>query len=327
MSIMKSVLSIQSHVSHGYVGGRAATFPLQCQGWEVDNINTVNFSNHTGYGSVRGSSIGDTDLVNIFKGLMDIQLQYDAIITGYVPNAHLITVINENIKSLKLNNPNLLYLLDPVMGDQGFLYVDESCIDQYKRILEDQLVDIITPNQFELELLVDSKVETEIDLKTAINYLHSKFNIKYVVITSLTDIRKSSQDLIYCAISTMGKDEIEIFSIPVIKSYFTGVGDLFSALLLDKLYDNVNSNETSSLGLSKAVNQVLTIMLKTLNLTHRLGVELYCKDKNLPISNGLMLASKVNDDVMKYFELKIIQSKDFFAYEGIGEFKPELVTI
>jgi pyridoxine kinase len=30
------VLSIQSHVAYGYVGGKAATFPLQCLGFDVD---------------------------------------------------------------------------------------------------------------------------------------------------------------------------------------------------------------------------------------------------------------------------------------------------
>ncbi len=30
------ILSIQSHVSYGYVGGKAATFPLQLLGYDVD---------------------------------------------------------------------------------------------------------------------------------------------------------------------------------------------------------------------------------------------------------------------------------------------------
>ena len=30
------VLSIQSHVTYGYVGGKAAVFPLQCLGYDVD---------------------------------------------------------------------------------------------------------------------------------------------------------------------------------------------------------------------------------------------------------------------------------------------------
>ena len=35
------VLSIQSHVVSGYVGNRAAVFPLQLLGFEKDFINSV----------------------------------------------------------------------------------------------------------------------------------------------------------------------------------------------------------------------------------------------------------------------------------------------
>lgn len=48
------VLSIQSHVVHGYVGNKSAVFPLQLLGFDVDPILSVQFSNHTGYGSWRG---------------------------------------------------------------------------------------------------------------------------------------------------------------------------------------------------------------------------------------------------------------------------------
>lgn len=41
------VLSIQSHVVRGYVGNKAATFPIQVNGIEVDAINSVHFSTHT----------------------------------------------------------------------------------------------------------------------------------------------------------------------------------------------------------------------------------------------------------------------------------------
>ena len=43
MDMDKRVLSIQSHVTYGYVGGRAATFPLQLLGWDVDLVNTVKY--------------------------------------------------------------------------------------------------------------------------------------------------------------------------------------------------------------------------------------------------------------------------------------------
>jgi hypothetical protein len=46
------ILSIQSHVAYGYVGGKAAVFPLQCIGYDVDvrlsyPISTRIFSDDT----------------------------------------------------------------------------------------------------------------------------------------------------------------------------------------------------------------------------------------------------------------------------------------
>ncbi len=49
-----SILSIQSSVAHGHVGNSAAVFPLQRMGFGVWPVNTVHFSNHTGYGEWRG---------------------------------------------------------------------------------------------------------------------------------------------------------------------------------------------------------------------------------------------------------------------------------
>ena len=50
---MANILSLQSHVAYGYVGNRAAVFPLQRLGHEVIAINTVQFSNHTGYPAIK----------------------------------------------------------------------------------------------------------------------------------------------------------------------------------------------------------------------------------------------------------------------------------
>jgi len=51
------VLSVQSHVVSGYVGNRAAVFPLQLLGFDADCINSVQYSNHTQYPAVK---VGET---------------------------------------------------------------------------------------------------------------------------------------------------------------------------------------------------------------------------------------------------------------------------
>ena len=52
---LDGILSIQSWVSYGHVGNAAAVFPLQRLGFETWAVNTVQFSNHTGYGQWRGT--------------------------------------------------------------------------------------------------------------------------------------------------------------------------------------------------------------------------------------------------------------------------------
>jgi len=48
LSTRCSCCSIQSHVVRGYVGNKCSVFPLQLLGFDVDPVNSVQFSNHTG---------------------------------------------------------------------------------------------------------------------------------------------------------------------------------------------------------------------------------------------------------------------------------------
>lgn len=318
---MKSVLSVQSHVTHGYVGGRAATFPLQCLGWDVDNINTVNFSNHTGYGFVQGSSISAHDMTSLFKGLVDIHCIYDAVVLGYIPTAELIDILATNVARMKTNHPDLVVVCDPVMGDQGHLYVDKTCVEAYRRYLAAVPVDIITPNQFELELLTGITIESELLLREAVAYAQAHYRVTHVVVSSVAGSvpvgSKADPDTIRCMLASQD-GSIEVFQVPVIRSYFTGVGDLFTALLLAKFWNNRSD-------VLRAVNQVLTIMTQVLELTHRLGVEAYCRHKKLEKWN-LDVAGRMNDaDTMRFFELRVVQARDMYGYDGAGSLESVVV--
>ena len=81
------VLSIQSHTVHGYVGNKSAVFPLQLLGFDVDPINSVQFSNHTGYdGGFKGQVLDGAELWDLVKGLDANQLLpgYSHLLTGYI---------------------------------------------------------------------------------------------------------------------------------------------------------------------------------------------------------------------------------------------------
>lgn len=307
---MKSVLSVQSHVVHGYVGGRAATFPLQYLGWDVDNINTVDFSNHTGYGFVRGHAISKKEMEALFVGLGDMHCRYDAMISGYIPSADLVGVLADNVALMKKRNPNMIYVCDPVMGDQGHLYVSDLCVEAYRHLLKSQLVDVITPNQFELELLYGSRIANEDDLRFAVEYVHNHYGVKHVVVSSLADnftySGRADTDCIYCAVYSEGC--LSLFKVPKIDSYFTGVGDMFTALFLDKFLQT---------DIVTAVGQVLTIMLEVLSLTYKLGME---EHKECTKDEG-QLGAKMNEaDSMRFFELRVIQARQHYSFSGTPRF-------
>ena len=66
-----NVLSIQSHVAFGHVGNASATFPMQRLGVEVWPIHTVQFSNHTGYGSWRGQIFDGLSIEELVEGIAE----------------------------------------------------------------------------------------------------------------------------------------------------------------------------------------------------------------------------------------------------------------
>jgi len=80
-----NILSIQSWVAYGHVGNASAMFPLQRLGAEVWAINTVQFSNHPGYGAWRGQVFGAELIRDCVLGIAERGAlpSCDAVLTGY----------------------------------------------------------------------------------------------------------------------------------------------------------------------------------------------------------------------------------------------------
>lgn len=77
------------------------------------------------------------------------------------------------MKEEKSKNKSVCFLCDPVMGDNGKLYVPQELACIYRDYVVG-VSDILTPNQTELELLTNMKVETEEDALTACSILHGR---------------------------------------------------------------------------------------------------------------------------------------------------------
>ena len=174
-----AILSIQSHVVYGYAGNTAAVFPMQRLGKEVWAVNTVEFSNHTGYGSWKGKILGGELAEELVTGLEERGAlnRCEAVLSGYLGDAGVAQAISEAVRKARAatnGDTVALYSCDPVMGDigRGF-YVKPDIPAIFKNELV-PLADIITPNQFELEALTDIEIRDVDSARRAIGMIHEK---------------------------------------------------------------------------------------------------------------------------------------------------------
>ncbi|MBX9587340.1 MAG: pyridoxal kinase [Gammaproteobacteria bacterium] len=232
-----SILSIQSHVAYGYVGNKAAVFPLQSMGYDVWPINTVQFSNQTGYGKWQGEIFSPEHIRSVVNGLEDLGVmnQCEAILSGYMGSRDICYEVQDIVKNLKLKNPNLLYLCDPVIGNTS-CYVKPEVLEFFKTNL---WADIITPNQFEAETLSGMKIENINDLKKATQYFHG-LGIKIVVITGV-----KISDLFSNGLSVVISHDNLFHAVKANEYIFetspNGTGDLFSAVFLGSYLETKDS--------------------------------------------------------------------------------------
>lgn len=230
-----NILSIQSHVSYGYVGNKAATFPLQSLGLEVWPINTVQFSNHTGYGHWQGDVCTAEHIRSIIQGLISLDLakQCNAILSGYIGDKEIGGVILETVQQFRQINPQLIYLCDPVMatpnGKACFVKPD---IPNFFRHQSLSKASIITPNHFEAEFLYGKKINNVNDLKNAADFFHNQ-GILITIITSLNLREKITPCSVKKPTAFLSNKQEQWFAtMPNAQAVFNGSGDLFSALYL-----------------------------------------------------------------------------------------------
>ncbi|PAA61839.1 hypothetical protein BOX15_Mlig026307g1 [Macrostomum lignano] len=258
------VLSIQSHVVHGFAGNRSAIFPLQVLGFDVDFINTVQFSNHTAYPVFKGDRLSTDQLKELYSALAENSIDnYSYVLTGFCFSADLLKEILEIVRHQKKKNPKLLYFCDPVLGDNGKFYVPEELVPAFKEALE--VADFLTPNQFELQQLSGLPVTDEPSALAAIDTLmRSHANLKFVCLTS-TDFGDANGILHGLAVARgSGEGSVQRlrYQMPRLAESFVGTGDLFTALLLawnHKLPDN------PKLVLERVISTVYTVLLATVD--------------------------------------------------------------
>jgi pyridoxine kinase len=224
-----AILSIQSAVAYGHVGNSAAVFPLQRLGHEVWPVDTVQFSNHTGYGATRGRAWDAATIAEVIAGIGERGAfgQCEAVLSGYLGEAALGEVVLDTVRQVKAATPAALYCCDPVIGDDHSGIFVQAGLLAFFRDRAMPAADIVTPNRFELALLAGgAAVATTGDALAAAARLRAQ-GPRCVLATSLAG--SSAGEI---AMLAAGDDGAWLVATPRLPILAHGAGDLTAALFL-----------------------------------------------------------------------------------------------
>jgi pyridoxine kinase len=252
-----NILSIQSWVAYGHVGNSSAVFPMQRLGHEVWAVNTVQFSNHTGYGAWKGQVYSGAAIRDLVDGIADrgVLGAADGVLSGYMGDAAIGEAVLDAVKRVKAANPEALYCCDPVIGDVGRGVFVRPGIPEFMRERAVAAADIITPNHFELELLAGMKAQDEAGLIRALDAVHA-LGPRVVLVTSLhtSDAPLGTLDLLVSDSGQRWRVRTPLLPVSV-----NGAGDAIAALFFVHYLTTRNAAEA----LSRAASSVYGVLKRT----------------------------------------------------------------
>ena len=253
----------------GYAGNTAAVFPLQRLGREVWAINTVEFSNHTGYGAWRGKILGAELAGDLVTGLQErgVLNRCEAVLSGYLGGADVSMAIIDAVKKVRGESENALYCCDPVMGDVGRgFYVKPDIPDIFKKELI-PLADIACPNQFELTALTGIEIASLKDAVKAVNKLH-EMGPSVVLVTSYKE--KDGE------LGMIASDKTNCYSITTpelpLGNGVAGTGDMTTAVFLSRYLETKDLEKTLELCTASVFGVLKTSCISSPS-----------KDENMPL--------------------------------------------
>ncbi len=214
------------------------------------------FSNQTGYDSFKYA-----DLTDYMQGFIDewkkLGAEFDAIITGFIPNHRQSDIIKNFIDEFKTENT--LVVADPVMADGGQAYsgFDEERINAVCEIAKK--ADIITPNISELCLLCsdDFKDISGKNALTKAEKLARKYYSENSISLVISGIEISDAEIATAVCD--GNDFKTIISKKMGES-FSGTGDILSTYLTCELLsgkDLFSSTKSACEFIEKAISKTM----------------------------------------------------------------------
>ena len=229
---------------------------LSAMGYEVCPIVTSYLSAHTGFPEPANFDLSHTtsDILNHLKKL---DVDFDAVFTGYIPTVSQMENIKQFVIESKINKK--FVMVDPVLGDDGKLYTffDNSSVKKMRELC--LYADIITPNYTEACFLANLPYKDEMSKENArvlIDKLNSMGYANKIIVTSAPVDGKKCM-----LVSEYG--ELEIIECEYVDGDYCGAGDVFSSVVLGEMLDGKNVLD--------AAKEAHDILKEIISETYRLG--------------------------------------------------------
>lgn len=250
----KKVLTVQDISCYGQCSITVALPVLSAWGYETAILPSAILSTHTG--GFKNFTVHDlsNEIPKIINHWKNEGLKYDAFYVGYLGEiGHVDLVIQ--IKN-ELLNKNGIFVLDPVMGDNGKLYpaFNDEYVKAIRRLIKE--ADIILPNLTEACFLTGVEYKEECDesyIKNIINKL-VEIGAKKIALTGIAYEKEMTGVFIY------DENGYQHFTHKKISKSYHGTGDIYASTFLGAFLGNndlMKSSKIAAMFVVRAIENTL----------------------------------------------------------------------
>ncbi len=252
-----NILSIQSHVAYGHVGNSAAVFALQRLGCEVWPVHTVQFSNHTGYGTWKGEVFAAGTIDAVVEGIAErgVLPSCDGVLSGYVGSVDIGDAVLRAVGRVKAANPSAAYCCDPVIGNRRRGVFVQRGVSEFFRERALPLAQIATPNHFEIDRLIGDDSVDIAQVVSAISLLHMR-GPGAILVTSV-EVNETPAGHIDVVASDRGGQYF--VRTPRLAAAGNGAGDIIAALFM---YHYLRTRDVAD-ALARATSSVFGLLKRS----------------------------------------------------------------
>ena len=250
----KKVITIQDISCFGQCSITVALPILSAAGIETAIIPSAVLSTHT-Y-NFKGFTFNDlsNDIPNILDHHKKEGLKFDAVYSGYLGSVKIMPMVLRMVKDELL--PDGIFVLDPVMGDNGHLYpiFNDKYVEGMKTLVAK--ADILLPNITEASFLTGKEYKEKYDKEYIMSLLKGlkELGAKTIVLTGVSYKEGMTGVVVY-------DGNYQYYEHEKINKSYHGTGDVYASSFLGAYLQNGNIFESAKI----AAHFVVKCIKNTIN--------------------------------------------------------------